>query len=124
MSNQLMSCSGQAQDCSGDTVSITRPFQEVLLNRSIPQSCLQCLDLDLSVSVSLFWIVSLTSISGLELELNAGAMGGFENVNGVLVLEQPMELLGDGATNSLVVDCLSPRGSILGVTVYSSGMHS
>ena len=96
-------------------------FQEVLVNRSVPQFCLQCLR-DLSISPTLLW--PITPLSGIELivENNMGAIDGFENVNGVLVLEQPMQLMGDGVTNSIIVTCLGPR-VYLGIMVYSSGSY-
>ncbi len=92
----------------------------MLVNRNISQSCLQCLDYDTSFILSPTWAVRTIAGNEIILRNNAGGIDGFENVDGVLVLEEPMQLLGDGAQNFIVVACIGPPtyGSIL---VYSSG---
>ncbi len=114
---------GKAQDCS-DIVNITVMGQQVLVNRSIPQSCLQCLDSDLSISDISFWTVRTIAMNDIGLFSNSGVIDGFENVDGVLVLGQPMQLLGDGATNFITVSCSGPQTFYAAISVYSSGMYS
>ena len=101
--------SGEAQDCN-DLVTITSSDAVVLVNTSISRSCLQCVDGSMVFdSATTVWMINWDTVSY--------STPGVEEVAGVLVLLDPMQLLMDGG---VTLECVGIYVEYTNIQVFSS----
>ena len=99
-----------AQDCN-DLVTITSSDTVVLVNTSISRFCLQCVDGSMVSDPNTVWAIDRDAVTD--------STPGVEEVAGVLVLLDPMQLLMDG---DVTLDCTGVSNDVhyIDIQVFSS----